>query len=311
MSAALTAPLPYFIYRKAMIGATVPTIGGLANSFKYGDEWGCEAIQIYVTLSRTWEVHELTDETVEAFKAAWQKSEVQQVVAHVPYLVNPASPDEEMQRRGVERLLIEFARCERLGVPLLVLHPGGYRTSTKEAGLEKIVRTLDFIYQAFDNPNTRILLETMAGQGTMLGSSFEELAQILAAVERPEYLGVCFDTAHVFAAGYDIRGYVGYEDVLKLFDGIVGIDKIGAFHLNDSKTKLGSHNDRHTGVGEGELGIQVFHAIVNDGRFAKLPQMLELHNDVGLTEDNVDLLKRLQTIKEPIADTMELWRNLV
>jgi len=285
-----------------MLGATVPTIGGLPNGFRYGDEWGCDCLQIYVTLSRTWEVRELTRKEVTAFRAAWKRSSVRQVVAHVPYLVNVASPDEEVRRKSRERLEIEFHRCEKFGVPLLILHPGGFRYSTKEKGLQRIISALNGIYRKPGNPSTRILLETMAGQGTMLGARFEELAQILREVEKPEYLGICFDTAHVFAAGYDLRGYGGYEKVLKEFDRVVGLDRIEAFHVNDSKTALGSRSDRHEYIGKGSLGLQVFHALVRDPRFRNLPKLLEVPKPLETAKADMQLLRKLQKTSKPISE---------
>lgn len=291
-----------------MIGATVPTIGGLPNGFRYGDEWGCECLQVYVTLSRRWEVAPLQAKEVTAFRQAWRRSAVAQVVAHVPYLVNVASPDEALRAKSLERLLIEFDRCEKLSVPLLVLHPGGYRTSTREEGLARVTAALDFVYRAFPRAKTRILLETMAGQGTMLGSRFEELAQLLQTVQRPECLGVCFDTSHVFAAGYDIRGYAGYERVMSEFDRVIGLARIEAFHTNDSKGALGSKSDRHAAIGEGAIGIEAFHALVRDERFRKVPKMLELHNELEIIRENVDLLKELQRKAMPVSAGDKLRR---
>lgn len=277
-----------------MLGSTVPTIGGLPMGFRHGDAWGCECIQIYVTLSRKWEVAELTDVEVSAFKDAWQQSAVKQVVAHVPYLVNLATPDDEMRQKSVERLHTEFNRADRFGVPTLILHPGGYKSSTPEEGLRRIVEALNGIFRAFPSSPTRILLETMAGQGTMLGARFEELAWILSELEQPERSGVCFDTSHVFAAGYDIRGYGGYTVVMKEFDRIIGIDRIGAFHTNDSKVEFGSRHDRHAWIGEGELGLQTFHGLVRDKRFYKIPMVLEMPDFENRSKQNLDILKKLR-----------------
>jgi len=283
-----------------MLGSTVPTVGGLPNGFIYADDWQCECIQIYVTLSRQWAVAKLTQGEVTAFKQAWRKSKVKQVVAHVPYLVNIASPDEEIRGKSRARLETEMYRAGEFGVPLLILHPGGFRNSTREEGIARIIEALDSLHQKFSKSSTRILLETMAGQGTMLGARFEELALILEKVKHPERLGICFDTAHVFAAGYDIRGYQGYEKVLAEFARVIGLGKIEAFHINDSKSELGSRVDRHEYIGKGSLGLQVFHALVRDARFQETPMLLEIPHMAVKDKQNLVLLRRLRKREKPI-----------
>ena len=194
-----------------MIGSNVPTRGGFPAGFQYGNLWGCECIQIYITPSRRWNVPKLLQNDITAFNYAWKKSSVTQVVAHVPFLVNLASPDKMIRKKSVRRLHIEISRAHKLGVSFLVLHPGSYGTSTKQKGMHQIIEALNKVSQHFIDSaspiKTQILLETMAGQGKMIGSSFEDIQYILNEVEPPELFGVCFDTAHVFIAGYDIRGY--------------------------------------------------------------------------------------------------------
>lgn len=294
-----------------MLGSNVPTIGGLPTGFRYADEWGCECIQIYVTLSRRWEVPELSQEDITEFNAAWQKSSVKQVIAHVPFLVNLASPHSEIWQKSISRLITEISHSNKLGAPFLVLHPGSYRNSSRKEGIKRVIEALNIILQRVHNPSTRILLETMAGQGTMMGSRFEEIAHILEKVEKPEFLGVCFDTAHVFIAGYDIRGYRGHEITLSKFDNIIGLDKIKVIHLNDSKTKLGSHNDRHACIGEGELGLQVFHAIVTDSRFTAISKILEIPERDERSKDNLELLRRLRATSDPIPELKEAETQLM
>ena len=275
-----------------MLGSNVPTIGGFHTGFKWGDKWGCEVIQIYITLSRRWNVSELTKEEISKFKMAWQESSVKEVVAHVPYLVNLASLDKELYQKSIERLLTEISRAIKFGVSLLVLHPGSYGNSKKEEGIKRVIEALNSVLQEIDFPG-KILLETMAGQGTMIGSRFEELALILERVKRPESLGICLDTGHLFMAGYDIRGYKGWESVLNEFDKLIGIEKIGAIHLNDSKTDLGSRNDRHDCIGEGKLGLQTFQAILKDKRFHNIPKILEIPERDTKSKDNLELLRKI------------------
>lgn len=280
------------------LGSNVPTIGGLPTGFRLADEWGCESIQVYLTLSRRWDVPELTKEEIGKFKTAWEESSVKEVVAHIPFLVNLASPDKEIRRKSIERLKIEISRANEFGVKYPVLHPGSYGNTSKKVGIDRIVEGLNTIPSKIDNPSIKILLETMAGQGTAMGSTFEELATIFEKLENPEFFGVCFDVAHVFMAGYDIRGYRGYERVMQKFDKVVGLDKIKVIHLNDSKTKLNSHNDRHANIGEGELGLQVFHAILRDRKFRVIPKILEIPDRDKRTKDDLNLLRRLQTASE-------------
>jgi len=284
-----------------MLGSNVPTIGGFHTGFKWGDEWRCECIQIYVTLSRRWNVPNLSQNEIAKFKTAWQESSIKQVVAHVPYLVNLASPIQDLWTRSVNRLFIELSRATKFGVPLLVLHPGSYGTSSRQEGIKKIIEALDNIFEEVDVP-VKILLETMAGQGTMIGSRFEEIAFILEKVQKPELLGVCLDTGHLFMAGYDIRGYKGWESVLNEFNKIIGVGKIGTIHLNDSKTGLGSKSDRHACIGEGKLGLQVFHAILKDQRFRDVPKVLEIPERDTRSKDNLELLRNLQNISNSLPE---------
>lgn len=293
-----------------MLGSNVPTIGGFHTGFKWGDAWKCECIQIYITHSRKWDVPILSQEIIKQFKNAWKESSVKQVVAHIPFLVNLASSDKEIQKKSILRLTIEYSRACELGIPFLVLHPGSCGNSDKKSGMLQIIDSLNFFCQKKKYYNTRILLETMAGQGTVLGSSFEEIAFILKNLEAPNLFGVCFDTAHVFISGYDIRGYEGYKMIMDEFDEIIGLDKIKVIHLNDSKTDLGSRNDRHECIGKGKLGLQVFHAILRDSRFNKTPKILEIPERNDKSKDGLNLLRRLEIISDPIPETKGIIKQL-
>ncbi|MDI6815217.1 MAG: deoxyribonuclease IV [Dehalococcoidales bacterium] len=282
-----------------MLGSNVPTVGGFYTGFKWGDEWRCECIQIYIAPSRRWYVPNLSQEEIAKFKTAWQESSVKQVIAHVPYLVNLASPSQDLWSKSVNRLLTELSRAIKFGIPLLILHPGSHGASSRQEGIRKIIKALNIVSKEVDSL-VKILLETMAGQGTMIGSRFEEIAFILEKVQKPELLGVCLDTGHLFMAGYDIRGYKGWEAVLNEFNRIIGIEKIGAIHLNDSKTSLGSRSDRHACIGEGKLGLQVFHGILKDQKFSNTPKILEIPERDTRSKDNLVLLRNLQNISEPL-----------
>lgn len=294
-----------------MLGCTVPTLGGLPKGFSWARKWGCECIQIYVTLSRRWDVSELSAKEVVKFKSAWEDSPVKTIVAHVPYLVNLASPDKSLWRISKERLSIELSRAGQFGVNFLVLHPGSYGNSNKEDGMKRIIEAINAIASEIDNQTTQILLETMAGQGTTIGATFEEIAQILEGINNPGVSAVCFDTAHVFEAGYDIRGYKGYETVLKEFDKIIGLHRIRTIHVNDSKTKLGSRIDRHACIGEGTLGLEIFHAIMRDARFLHIPKVLEIPERDKRSEDNLRLLRKLQLIPGHLPKSKRLQKQLM
>ncbi len=287
-----------------MLGSNVPTIGGLTTGFRYGDKWGCQCIQIYITLSRRWDVLDLSEDTVLQFKSAWQESSVREVIAHLPYLANLASPDKELYLKARNRLIIELNRAKELGISFLVLHPGNHRGSGERSGIQRTVKSLNDAIAKTNNVSTKILLETMSGQGTELGYSFEQIAKILDQVKDSHRFGICFDTCHVFAAGYGVDTYKGYERTIERFDKIIGIKKIQAFHLNDSKGGLGSRIDRHVSIGEGYLGLKCFHAIVKDPRFIDVPKILEIPKREERSQQNLNLLKRLQglTRKEVMQD---------
>lgn len=275
------------------IGATVPTIGGLHKGFEYARDWKCDCIQIYLTSSRRWESAALASDQKKLFAEAWEASQVREVISHVPFLVNVASPDPELRRKSIERLRIEVDTAAELNVRLLVLHPGSPRDSDRGEAKLRTIEAINKVLEDFGQQSPIILIETMAGQGTVLGSTFEEIAELVDGIEKQSSVGVCFDTAHVFAAGYDISGKDGYQQVMSEFDSIVGVSRIGLFHINDSKTKIGSHHDRHTYVGEGEIGIETFRELLKDRRFESLPKVLELPGRGDSIKDNLRLLRSL------------------
>lgn len=286
-----------------MIGSNVPTVGGLPIGFRYGDKWKCECIQIYTTPSRTWQVPNLSNEKINEFKTAWQQSSVKQVVAHVPFLVNLSSYRDDVRENSIKRLSVEIIRAVRLGISYLVLHPGSHGNANRKVGIERIINALRSVTCDIDDPFKGVLLETMAGQGTMIGSSFEEIAYILDKMETSDSIGVCFDTAHVFESGYNLRGYEGYMLTMEEFDKTIGIENVKAIHVNDSKTDLGSRVDRHTNVGEGKMGLQVFHAIVRDPRFSEVPKILEIPERDQKSEKSLMFMKKLREQETDIPES--------
>ena len=276
-----------------MLGSTVKAIGGLDRAFYWGDLWGCEAVQFYLTLSRKWQVDEISSEKVKLFKSAWRSSNVKEVVAHIPYLINLVSENEEVKEKSIERMIKEIERANELEVKYLVLHPGSIGKQNKEKAIEILKKGFDKIFNKVKPENVKILIETMAGQGSYLGSSFEEVANILSILKNDDFFGVCLDSAHIFASGYDIRDKEGYNKTFKEFEKNISIKKIKAIHLNDSKTELGSNKDRHEHIGKGKIGINFFKILVNDKRFINIPKILETPETETMSQVNLKVLRSL------------------
>ena len=257
-----------------MIGSNVSTVGGIIESFKQADEWGCECIQIYTTPSRTWKVNTRSEDEIKAFKDAWRESKVKCIVGHVPFLVNLASNDNELYRRSVNRLKTELKSAEQLGIDRIVMHPGSH-SNNLNVGIDKVAIGINNAFKEMPKCRTKLLLETMPGQGNQIGRSFDELQSIIEKICFTDNIGICLDTCHLYSAGYNIRGYDGYKILLKEIHKTVGVDRVGAIHLNDSKHQFKSRRDRHVTIGNGFLGIEIFHAIVNEPLFAKIPKIVE------------------------------------
>jgi deoxyribonuclease-4 len=272
-----------------ILGAHESIAGGLHKAFDRAESVGCEAVQIFVKPNRAWAVKPLTDEDIARFKARADESGIQPVVGHASYLLNLGTSNEELWAKSRDTLIVELERCEALGVPYLVLHPGSHVGAGEEAGLERVAQALGEVHAATSGFRVRVLLETTAGQGTSLGGSFEHLASLMALTPEGERLGVCLDTCHVFAAGYELRTPEGYAATMEAFDQIVGLEWLRAIHLNDSKGDLGSRKDRHEHIGSGHIGLEGFGHVLNDPRFAELPGLLETPKGDDLQEDRENL----------------------
>ncbi len=263
--------------------------GGVDQAVLRGKRLRCETIQIFVKSNVQWKMLPLRDGELKRFFSLRQKSGIKPVFAHSSYLINLASADRNVRRRSISSLRAELHRSAKLRLPFIVLHPGSHGGRGEKDGLEKIVDGLDEVLSATAGSKVKILLETTAGQGNSLGHRFEHLARIMEAVEQSVQLGVCFDTCHVFAAGYDIRTEGGYEAVMEEFDQIIGLKKLKAFHVNDCKGGLGSRLDRHEHIGKGRLGLGVFKRILNDTRFRGLPMVLETPKGRKMIDDRRNL----------------------
>ena len=260
------------------LGAQMSAAGGLYKAFERGEEAGCESILVFTKSNRQWNAKPITEEDVQLYREAAEKyAHIYPVSVHASYLINIASPDDALWEKSYQALKDEVERAAAFDIPLLTFHPGSFVDSDAEAGMARIAKGLKRLLEetAESAPNVTVCVETMAGQGTNLGHSFEQLATILNGVGDHERLGVCFDTCHVFSAGYDIRTPETYAETMAAFDKTVGLDKIKCFHLNDSKHEFGSNKDRHEHIGEGTIGKEGFANFVNDPRWADFPAHLE------------------------------------
>ncbi len=260
------------------LGAHISSAGGVFKAFKRASDIGCETMLVFTKSNRQWKAKPLTEKDVESYqKEAAEYSTVSPVAVHASYLINIASPDEAMWEKSYDGLKIEVERCGSLGIPLINFHPGSFMKSDEQSGLDNISRGLRRLLEetAESAPNTTICLETMAGQGTNLGHRFEHLAYLLDQAGPSDRLGICFDTCHVFAAGYDFRTPQSYAATMDEFERIIGLDMIKFFHFNDSKFELGLRKDRHAHIGEGHIGCQGFANFVNDPRWADHAAHLE------------------------------------
>jgi deoxyribonuclease IV len=276
------------------LGAHVPTTGGLANGPANGAAVGADAIQIFTRNQMQWRCKPLGEEEPFAFRESMKASGVRMVLAHGSYLVNLASPVDDFLTKSRECFLLEMERCHALGIPFLVFHPGAHMGLGETEGLAAIARSLDHILERTDGLAAMPLLEVTAGQGTCLGHRFSHLAQILDQLKRPERVGVCLDTCHLYAAGYDIATPEGYEEMFAELQREVGLAKVKAVHLNDSKRELGSRVDRHARPGQGHLGLATFRRLVNDRRLQGVPLVLETPGPLAEWKKDIALLKRLQ-----------------
>jgi deoxyribonuclease-4 len=313
-----------------LFGAHQSIAGGLHNALLLAQALHMDTVQLFITNPRSWldatppsagktDVQfgklltrapgqwcgrELSDEEVRLFRRTLRQTRLRLPMAHDCYLTNLASPDEELYRKSIRTFLAELQRVERLGLRYLVMHPGAHVDSGEEAGLARVAAALDEIHAHTPGAKVRVLLETTAGQGSTLGHRFEHLARILALVREPDRLGVCFDTCHVFAAGYALAPLAEYRATMRAFERTVGLARLRVFHVNDSRKPRGSRVDRHAHIGRGEMGLEPFRLLVNDRRFRTRPMILETPKEEGEESDmdavNLATLRGLMTAEKSI-----------
>lgn len=280
-------------WRKMIFGAHCSTAGGVGKALERAEAIGGEVCQIFVKNNMQWQGRPPTRAEAEEFAAA--RGKVKAVFGHTGYLINLGGPPSANRDKSIESLIQEITLAAALGLPFLVMHPGAHLGAGEDEGLRRAASGLNEVFRATKNLEVRIALENTAGQGSCLGHRLEHLARIYEGVARPERLAVCLDTAHLFAAGFDLRSGAGWDAAMDLMERLVGLREIVAFHLNDSKTGLGSRVDRHEHIGKGKIGRAGFRHLVNDARFARTPACIETPKSKDLHEDieNLATLRRL------------------
>ena len=284
---------------RMLLGAHMSIAGGFARAAERGRAATCTAIQLFTKNNMQWRARPLAAGAGREFQAACRAQGIEAAFGHTSYLINLGAVARQTARRSVASLGDEIRRAQRLGLPFLVLHPGNHMGSGEAAGLRRVADRLGEALDVTADSGVQIALETTAGQGTSLGYSFEHLAFLIETTAMPERLGVCFDTAHLFAAGYDIRTPAGCRRCVGELLGMVGRDRLLAVHLNDSKAELGSRVDRHEHIGGGRIGLGAFWQLMNDRRLRRVPMVLETPKGTGAARDLANLARLRSLVGRP------------
>lgn len=271
------------------IGAHMSIAGGVSKAPGRAHDVGANVIQVFTKNNTQWRAAPLSGKEIAAFHETARTFDIGVAASHTCYLINLASPDETILGKSRLAFIDEMDRADALSIPNLVFHPGSHTGAGEDEGLRRIVESLDWACEQRPSSKATLTIETTAGQGTGLGHSFEQVAHILDAVKNPGRYGVCVDTCHIFAGGYDISTKQGYADTMRQFDRLIGVNRIRLFHVNDSKTPLGSRVDRHEHIGKGKIGIDGFRFLLSDKRFFNTPMILETPKGEKGEEDKVNL----------------------
>ena len=267
------------------LGAHMSIAGGFDRAVERAAAVGCTALQIFTKSSNQWAAKPIAADEPEKFRAGLERAGIRRVVAHDSYLINLCSPDDKLWNKSIDACALELQRCEALGVPWLVAHPGGHVGQGEEFGIRRMSEALDEIYTRVPTRAASIAIEMTAGQGTVIGYRFEQVAEIIAGTRDQDRTGVCLDTCHIFAAGYDLRTPEAYGETMRRFDAALGFGRLRAVHVNDSKKDLGGRVDRHEHIGKGFLGLEAFRLLMNDPRFNDVPLILETPKSDDCHED--------------------------
>ncbi len=278
-----------------LLGAHMSIAGGVHTAVDRATSIGCTALQVFTKNNNQWSGKPFTDSDIDLYTTKIAAAGIGPVVSHDSYLINLCGTNPDILKKSRAAFIDELERCEQLGIPLLNFHPGSHLGAGDDEGIKRICESLDLAHEKTKNYRVKSVLEATAGQGTNVGYKFEHLRAIIDGVEHPERMAVCIDTCHIFAAGYDISTEKGYEETFRQFDTIVGLERIVAFHVNDSKKGLGSRVDRHEHIGKGAIGLTGFRMLMNDKRFVQIPKILETPKSDDLHEDveNMNVLKQL------------------
>ncbi|MCL4511678.1 MAG: deoxyribonuclease IV [Bacteroidetes bacterium] len=284
--------------KELLLGAHMSVAGGLYTAFERAERVGCTAIQIFTKNSNQWNDPVISTEDIAKYREGRNKSKVQIVVSHDSYLINLCGANDKLLEKSREAFVKEIKRCDALEIRHLIFHPGAHTILGRKESLRLVADSLNYAHKATEGDDIISVIETTAGQGTTVGSSFEEIAEIISGVKDKKRVGVCIDTCHIFAAGYDIRTSNDYEKTMSDFDKIIGFEKLHAVHLNDAKKPLNSHVDRHEHIGKGEIGKGAFGFIMNDDRFSKIPKILETPKGENGYEMDIVNLRTLRELVE-------------
>lgn len=280
--------------KSILLGAHMSISGGLHKAIERAESIGCTTMQIFTKNNKAWFGGKISDEEANLFKQALKKSPLKKIMGHTSYLINIGSAKKDVEKKSIAALKHELGRCEQLDIPYLVLHPGSHLGAEEDKCIKQICKNLDTVL-VHATGKTIILLETMAGQGTNVGYKFEHLKEIYAGCKHKKLLGVCFDTCHIFSAGYDFTSPEGYKKTWAKFAKVIGMRKLKAIHLNDSKTERGSRKDRHENIGKGKIPKKIFELIMNDKKLSGIPKVLETPSSNGMSEyrHEIKLLRKM------------------
>ncbi len=278
-----------------IFGAHESISGGVFNAIDRGKQATCDTIQMFNKSNSQWRAKLLKQDELDKYFQRQEETGVTVSCSHSSYLINLASPKEELNEKSFLAIKEEMERCELLKIPGLVMHPGSHVGSGEEEGLNRIVENANKLFDQLEDNNVFLLFEATAGQGTNLGYTFEQLAYLIDNVEDNSKVGICLDTCHIFAAGYPISEPKDYKKTMKKFDDLIGLDKLKIIHMNDSKREFASKKDRHEHIGKGFIGLEAFRNFVNDNRLKKIPMILETHKDETLVDD-IENLKVLRSL---------------
>ena len=289
-------PLRWTIPRRPL-GAHMSIAGGLEKALERGAALGLTAIQLFTKNNNQWAARAIGADEARRFREAVKAAGMSHVVAHDSYLINLCSPDELLWRRSVEACAVELERCALLGVPWLVIHPGAHTGAGEKAAIRRMADAIDAVHARVPRGAASLAIETAAGQGTTIGFRFEQVAAVVAATRDPDRIGLCLDTCHVFAAGYDLRPRRGYAETMRRLDGELGLGRLVAVHVNDSKRECGSRVDRHEHIGRGHLGLDAFRWLMNDERLHGVPLLLETPKEEDGRDDVRNLTALLKLVE--------------